>query len=137
VNYDDLYSSFYLCVCSGTHLNPCVTLGVFIAGEVRPHLAVIYIIMQIVGGQFRKCKKKYYFFFLGIGAAGMLRLLVSQQDYIKCDGGATLLGGNEMIKWWQVTSEIKKRSVIDNIVGFNHRILHYISINNCYSIGST
>ena len=37
---------------SGTHLNPCVTLGIFIAGEVRPHLAIIYIIMQIIGGQF-------------------------------------------------------------------------------------
>jgi len=43
---------------------------------------------------------------IGIGAAGMLRLIVSQQSYIKCDGGATLLNGDAMIKWWQVILQI-------------------------------
>jgi len=43
---------------------------------------------------------------IGIGAAGMLRLIVSQQSYIKCDGGATLLNGDPMIKWWQVILQI-------------------------------
>jgi hypothetical protein len=40
---------------------------------------------------------------IGIGAAGMLRLIVSQQAYIRCNGGATLLdNGDLMTKWWQV-----------------------------------
>ena len=58
--------------------------------------------------------KEIYFFvllILAIGAAGMLRLLVSQQAYIKCDGGATLLDGNEMMEWWQVISESEKDCV--------------------------
>jgi hypothetical protein len=39
---------------------------------------------------------------VGIGAAGMLRLIVSQQAYIRCDGGATLLSEDFITKWWQV-----------------------------------
>ena len=38
---------------SGTHLNPCVTLGIFIAGEVRSYLAVLYVLMQVLGGSDR------------------------------------------------------------------------------------
>ncbi|CAF1295862.1 unnamed protein product [Adineta steineri] len=71
---------------SGTHLNPCVTLGVFIAGEVRYYLAIIYVIMQIIAG---------------IGAAGLVRLLVSRDSYTQCHGGATLLNKIDMIEWWQ------------------------------------
>jgi hypothetical protein len=48
---------------------------------------------------------------LGIGAAGMLRLIVPQQTYNQCNGGATLLNG-EMMRWWQVI-ERKFSSKID------------------------
>jgi hypothetical protein len=32
----------------------------------------------------------------------MLRLLVSKQAYVACDGGATLLTGSVIMEWWQV-----------------------------------
>ncbi len=38
----------------------------------------------------------------GIAAAGMLRLLVSNQVYKDCHGGTTLLNSNINIDWWQV-----------------------------------
>ncbi|UJR32120.1 hypothetical protein I4U23_019588 [Adineta vaga] len=71
---------------SGTHLNPCVTLGVLIAGEVKYYLAFIYVIMQVIGG---------------IGAAGMARILISSEAYAVCNGGATLLNDFSKTKWWQ------------------------------------
>jgi hypothetical protein len=79
-----------------------VTLGVFIAGEVRLHLAVIYFIMQIIGGKFQFKSNDFNLLMIGIGAAGMLRLIVSQQAYIQCHGGATLLSGEVIMAWWQV-----------------------------------
>jgi hypothetical protein len=42
---------------------------------------------------------------IAIGAAGMLRLIVSREDYNQCDGGATLLSGEITMKWWQVIEE--------------------------------
>ncbi|CAF1636967.1 unnamed protein product, partial [Adineta ricciae] len=71
---------------SGSHLNPCVTLGVFIAGEVRYYLALAYVVVQVIAG---------------IGAAGLVCLLVSSQTYSACSGGTTLLNEAENIEWWQ------------------------------------
>lgn len=94
-------------IFSGSHLNPCVTLGVFIAGEVRFPVALIYILMQIIGGIWIRSIgflnfSQLCFQIKGIGGAGMLRLIVSQQAYKTCHGGATLLNEEIMIKWWQV-----------------------------------
>ena len=36
---------------SGVHFNPAVTLGVLIAGEMQAVLAVLYVIMQLLGGE--------------------------------------------------------------------------------------
>jgi hypothetical protein len=44
---------------------------------------------------------------IAIGAAGMLKLLVSKQAYEACDGGATLLTGQVMMEWWQVIFQNK------------------------------
>ncbi|CAF1103407.1 unnamed protein product [Adineta ricciae] len=61
---------------SGVHFNPAVTLGVLIAGEMQAVLAVLYVIMQLLGG---------------IAAGGLLRLLLTGHAYNACKGGATLL----------------------------------------------
>ena len=37
-------------LCSGGHLNPAVTLAVFVAGGVNVLAAVCYFIAQIIGG---------------------------------------------------------------------------------------
>ena len=39
---------------------------------------------------------------IAIGAAGMLKLIVSKQAYEACNGGATLLTVPAMMEWWQV-----------------------------------
>ena len=39
-----------MCVCSGGHLNPAVTVGVLVAGGVNIVAALCYIIAQLVGG---------------------------------------------------------------------------------------
>ena len=39
-----------MCVCSGGHLNPAVTLGVLVSGGVNIVAALCYFIAQLVGG---------------------------------------------------------------------------------------
>jgi glycerol uptake facilitator-like aquaporin len=36
--------------CSGGHFNPAVTLGVFIAGAIQLKKALLYMLMQLIGG---------------------------------------------------------------------------------------
>lgn len=61
---------------SGVHFNPAVTIGVLIAGEIQPVMAILYVVMQLLGG---------------IAAGGLLRLLLATRTYNACRGGATLL----------------------------------------------
>jgi len=61
---------------SGVHFNPSVTIGVLIAGEMQPVMAILYVVMQLLGG---------------IAAGGILRLLLRSHVYATCKGGATLL----------------------------------------------
>jgi len=61
---------------SGVHFNPSVTIGVLIAGEMQAVMAILYVVMQLLGG---------------IGAAGVLRLLLTTRTYDACKGGATVL----------------------------------------------
>lgn len=61
---------------SGVHFNPAVTIGVLVAGEIQAVVAILYVIMQLLGG---------------IAAAGIVRLLLSKHVYDKCTGGATFL----------------------------------------------
>lgn len=35
---------------SGVHFNPSVTIGVLIAGEMQPVMAILYVVMQLLGG---------------------------------------------------------------------------------------
>ncbi|CAF5130297.1 unnamed protein product, partial [Rotaria magnacalcarata] len=60
----------------GVHFNPAVTIGILIAGEIQALMAVLYIVMQLLGG---------------IAAGGILRLLLTTSVYGQCKGGATLL----------------------------------------------
>jgi MIP family channel proteins len=61
---------------SGVHFNPAVTIGVLIAGEMQAVMAILYVVMQLLGG---------------IAAGGLLRLLLSTRTYAACKGGTTLL----------------------------------------------
>ncbi|CAF2766425.1 unnamed protein product [Rotaria sp. Silwood2] len=61
---------------SGVHFNPAVTVGVLIAGEMQAAMAILYVVMQLLGG---------------IAAGGLLRLLLATRIYADCKGGATLL----------------------------------------------
>jgi MIP family channel proteins len=61
---------------SGVHFNPAVTLAVLIAGEMQAVMAILYVIMQLLGG---------------IAAGGILRLLLPTRTFNACRGGATLL----------------------------------------------
>jgi MIP family channel proteins len=61
---------------SGVHFNPAVTIGVLIAGEMQALIAILYAIVQLLGG---------------IAAGGILRLLLTTRNYAACKGGATLL----------------------------------------------
>ncbi|CAF2462426.1 unnamed protein product [Rotaria sp. Silwood2] len=61
---------------SGVHFNPSVTIGVLIAGEMQPIMAILYFVVQLLGG---------------IAAGGLLRLLLATKTYATCKGGATLL----------------------------------------------
>jgi hypothetical protein len=61
---------------SGVHFNPSVTIGVLIAGEMQAVMAILYVVMQLLGG---------------IAAGGILRLLLATRTYNACKGGATLL----------------------------------------------
>jgi aquaporin related protein len=61
---------------SGVHFNPSVTIGVLIAGEMQAVMAILYVVVQLLGG---------------IAAAGLLRLLLTTRTYQACKGGATLL----------------------------------------------
>ena len=36
---------------SGVHFNPAVTIGVLIAGEMQAVMAVLYVLMQLLGGK--------------------------------------------------------------------------------------
>ncbi|CAF1048467.1 unnamed protein product [Didymodactylos carnosus] len=61
---------------SGAYFNPSVTLGAVLAGEILPIMAMLYFIMQIMGG---------------IAAGGILKVILRQRAYGLCQGGATLL----------------------------------------------
>jgi MIP family channel proteins len=61
---------------SGVHFNPSVTIGVLIAGEMQAVMAILYVVVQLLGG---------------IAAAGVLRLLLATRPYDACKGGATVL----------------------------------------------
>jgi len=61
---------------SGVHFNPSVTIGVLLAGEMQAVMAILYVVMQLLGG---------------IAAGGILRLLLATRTYSACRGGATLL----------------------------------------------
>lgn len=37
---------------SGVHFNPAVTIGVLIAGEMQAVMAILYVVMQLLGGKF-------------------------------------------------------------------------------------
>lgn len=37
-------------VFSGAHINPAITIGLLVAGEIEPILAVLYVGVQIAGG---------------------------------------------------------------------------------------
>ncbi len=36
---------------SGVHFNPSVTIGVLIAGEMQAVMAILYVVMQLLGGK--------------------------------------------------------------------------------------
>lgn len=36
---------------SGVHFNPAVTIGILIAGEMQAVMAILYVVMQLLGGQ--------------------------------------------------------------------------------------
>jgi len=61
---------------SGVHFNPSVTIGVLIAGEMQAVMAILYAVMQLLGG---------------IAAGGILRLVLPTRTYAACRGGATFL----------------------------------------------
>lgn len=61
---------------SGVHFNPGVTIGVLIAGEMQAVMAILYVVVQLLGG---------------IAAGGILRLLLNNHSYAACKGGATVL----------------------------------------------
>lgn len=61
---------------SGVHFNPAVTIGTLIAGEMQVVMAILYVVMQLLGG---------------IAAGGLLRLLLADRVYATCKGAATLL----------------------------------------------
>ena len=94
---------------SGTHLNPCVTLGIFIAGEVRPHLAVIYVFVQLLGSNVaskeRDCAHvvamiRYCRGWNGapIGLGEYLSLLSRRSDSLEQSGGDRVVAGNARSK---------------------------------------
>lgn len=64
---------------SGVHFNPSVTIGVLITGEIQAVMAILYIVMQLLGG---------------IAAGGLLRLLLPTKTYASCKGGATYLASH-------------------------------------------
>lgn len=63
---------------SGCHLNPAITLGVWLVGGMRPKRAMMYMLFQIVGG---------------ILGSLLLSLLVSTGTH----GGPTLTGANSFV----------------------------------------
>lgn len=36
---------------SGVHFNPAVTVGILIAGEMQPVIAILYVVIQLLGGK--------------------------------------------------------------------------------------
>jgi len=77
---------------SGVHFNPAITIGVLIAGEMQAVMAILYGVMQLLGG---------------IAAGGILRLLLATNTYQACNGGATLLHNathsvhGDFVRIWQ------------------------------------
>ncbi|XP_012935620.1 aquaporin-8 isoform X1 [Aplysia californica] len=62
---------------SGGHLNPAVTLGVFLSGSIAPLTALLYFISQLLGG---------------ILGSALTRGVLSQHTFTNISGGATTLG---------------------------------------------
>ncbi|KAJ1361315.1 hypothetical protein KIN20_020532 [Parelaphostrongylus tenuis] len=69
---------------SGGHVNPAVTIGIAAAGKLPPLDAVLYIIAQLLGG---------------VLGSLMVRVLLSYDQYVAIQGGATLVGSDVM--WYQ------------------------------------
>uniref|UniRef100_A0A0K0D1B7 Major intrinsic protein, Aquaporin-like protein n=1 Tax=Angiostrongylus cantonensis TaxID=6313 RepID=A0A0K0D1B7_ANGCA len=69
---------------SGGHVNPAVTIGLTAAGKIPPLEAVLYIVAQLLGGVFGSL---------------MVRSLLSYDQYVSIQGGATLCGMDVM--WYQ------------------------------------
>ncbi|CAM4870295.1 unnamed protein product [Rotaria socialis] len=97
---------------SGVHFNPAVTIGVLIAGEMQPVLAILYFVVQLLGG---------------IAAGGLLRLLLTTKTYEACKGGATLLttyaasnvtGANGLVLYAPEEVRIWQGVIIEFIVTF-------------------
>ena len=79
---------------SGVHFNPSVTIGILIAGEMQAVMAILYIVMQLLGGKRSTSNlSSTNRIKLGIAAGGLLRLLLTTRTYASaaCSGGATLL----------------------------------------------
>jgi glycerol uptake facilitator-like aquaporin len=36
---------------SGGHFNPSVTIGILMAGDMQPIIAILYVLMQLLGGK--------------------------------------------------------------------------------------
>lgn len=64
---------------SGGHINPAVTVGVFLAGALSPLLALLYIISQLLGA---------------IVGAGLARVVLAKLVYENINGGAHGLGSD-------------------------------------------
>ncbi|KJH43939.1 channel protein, MIP family [Dictyocaulus viviparus] len=69
---------------SGGHINPAVTLGLAVAGKMTPLEAICYVISQLAGG---------------VLGALLVRSLLTYDQYVAIQGGATLCGPN--ITWYQ------------------------------------
>ena len=78
---------------SGVHFNPSVTIGVLIAGEMQAVMAILYIVMQLLGGKRSTHSEsdRDDRIRLGIAAGGLLRLALPNRVYAMCRGGATHL----------------------------------------------
>ena len=77
----------------------------FIGGEVQLYLALLYVVMQIIGGRTFSIGHwliEIYIHHIAIAGAAMVRLLISPSAYTHCKGGATFLGGELPMKFWQV-----------------------------------
>ncbi|XP_077979430.1 aquaporin-8-like isoform X2 [Glandiceps talaboti] len=62
---------------SGGHFNPCVTLGILIAGELNVIVGCLYIVFQLLGA---------------ICGSGLVMAVLTAEKFDAINGGATLIG---------------------------------------------